>query len=213
MHIGLTDKLGICRQGRQPSRAQDVCNRFCPAPLGIVLCFGKLGIVELAAQPPSPPALVRGVPPVLKLVAGGVRISCSRSSSSIIFLCLPSLVFVSFLKGMWVTDSPRYQCAHWYHPPHKCGGQGRAPHLPAHHSPNSSANTNLSGSRFKPIRMFFHIRTRLSGCGYGFLRDYSALGPAATRALPASLPVYLTKFFSNRPARSRALVSQALTSA
>ena len=33
-----------------------------------------------------------------------------------------------FSKDMQVTGSPRYQCAHWYHPPHKCGGQGRVPH-------------------------------------------------------------------------------------
>ena len=26
---------------------------------------------------------------------------------------------------MRITGSPRYQCAHWYHPPHKCGGRGR----------------------------------------------------------------------------------------
>ena len=26
---------------------------------------------------------------------------------------------------MQVTDSPRYQSADWYHPPHKCGGRGR----------------------------------------------------------------------------------------
>ena len=29
---------------------------------------------------------------------------------------------------MRMTGSPWYQCAHWYHPPHKCGGQGRVPH-------------------------------------------------------------------------------------
>ena len=37
-----SDKLEICRQGRQPSRAQNMCNRFCPAPLGIVLWCSKL---------------------------------------------------------------------------------------------------------------------------------------------------------------------------
>ena len=40
--------------------------------------------------------------------------------------------------------------------------------------------------------------------------DYS-LGPASTRALPASLPSYLTKFLTNRPARSLALVSHSST--
>ena len=43
-----------------------------------------------------------------------------------------------------------------------------------------------------------------------FAADYS-LGPASTRALPASLPSYLTKFLTNRPARSLALVSQSST--
>ena len=44
------DKLGICPQGGQPSRAQDMCSRFCPTPLGIVLWYGKLefgGFAEL----------------------------------------------------------------------------------------------------------------------------------------------------------------------
>jgi len=40
-----------------------------------------------------------------------------------------------------------------------------------------------------------------------------ASGPAATRALPASLPVYLVKFFTKREARSFALVSHSVTSA
>ena len=35
----------------------------------------------------------------------------------------------------------------------------------------------------------------------------SHLGPAATRALPASLPSYLTKFFTKREARSLAFSS------
>ena len=31
-------------QGGRPGRAQDMCSRFCPDPLGIVLWFDKLGI-------------------------------------------------------------------------------------------------------------------------------------------------------------------------
>ena len=50
-----------------------------------------------------------------------------------------------------------------------------------------------------------------SGAFLGFL-NYS-LGPASTRALPASLPVYLTKFLMNRPARSSAFFSHSATSA
>ena len=37
--------------------------------------------------------------------------------------------------------------------------------------------------------------------------NYSAFGPAATRALPASLPSYLTKFLTKREARSFAFSS------
>ena len=59
----------------------------------------------------------------------------------------------------------------------------------------------------------FYIRHPGNRVPERFLTAYSALGPAATSALPASLPVYLTKFFWNRPARSRALVSHSLTSA
>ena len=45
-----------------------------------------------------PPALVRGVPPVLKLVAGGVRIPGCRALNRIIFLYLPSLFLVLFCE-------------------------------------------------------------------------------------------------------------------
>ena len=33
-----------------------------------------------------------------------------------------------FANQMRMTGSPRHQCAHWYHPPRKRGGQGRVPH-------------------------------------------------------------------------------------
>ena len=65
-------------------------------------------------------------------------------------------------------------------------------------TPHSALHTKMSSAEAEDI--FVHDR------------DYS-LGPASTRALPASLPVYLTKFLMNRPARSLALVSQTLTSA
>jgi len=57
-----------------------------------------------------------------------------------------------------------------------------------------------------------------SGWGVSFmcllqcLKDYS-WGPAATRALPSSLPVYLLKFLMKRPARSFAFSSQIAGSA
>ena len=50
------------------------------------------------------------------------------------------------------------------------------------------------------------------GEGLGTCGDYSC-GPAETSALPASLPVYLTKFLTKRDARSLALVSHSEASA
>ena len=51
----------------------------------------------------------------------------------------------------------------------------------------------------------------LSGFYDGDL-NYSC-GPAATRDLPSSLPVYFTKFLMKRPARSFALVYHSEASA
>ena len=47
--------------------------------------------------------------------------------------------------------------------------------------------------------------------GKGEKVSYLLSGPAATRALPASLPVYFTKFLVKRAARSAALASQSAT--
>ena len=74
-----------------------------------------------------PPALVRGVAPVRRLVPGGVRISDRKALNKIIFLCFQLYSSCFFVKDMQVTGSPRYQCAHWYHPPRKRGGQGVYP--------------------------------------------------------------------------------------
>ena len=63
----------------------------------------------------------------------------------------------------------------------------------------------------------FAEEAALDGCGGSRshhrcgLRNYLTSGPAETRALPASLPVYLAKFFTKRLARSAALVSQSAT--
>ena len=46
----------------------------------------------------------------------------------------------------------------------------------------------------------------------GLSADYS-WGPASTRALPASLPVYFTKFLMKRAARSSAFLSHSVGSA
>ena len=50
-----------------------------------------------------------------------------------------------------------------------------------------------------------------AGNRFCFARNYSC-GPAATRALPASLPSYLTKFLMKREARSFALTSHSAAS-
>ena len=50
-------------------------------------------------------------------------------------------------------------------------------------------------------------------CLCGYVYEYQSLGPAATRALPASLPSYLAKFLMKRPARSRAFSSHWAASA
>ena len=47
----LPDKLEFGPQGGQPGRAQDMCSRFCPAPLGNVLWFDKLEFAEVSAHP------------------------------------------------------------------------------------------------------------------------------------------------------------------
>ena len=53
-----------------------------------------------------------------------------------------------------------------------------------------------------------------SGCVYGvFVLAQSSFGPAATRALPASLVSYLAKFLMKRPARSFAFSSHTAGSA
>ena len=48
---------------------------------------------------------------------------------------------------------------------------------------------------------------------FSFKKKNHSWGPAATRALPASLPVYFTKFFTKRPARSLAFSSHWAASA
>ena len=54
--------------------------------------------------------------------------------------------------------------------------------------------------------------TALGATLFGLCQSYS-FGPAATRALPASLLVYLSKFLMNLPARSLAFSSHSDASA
>lgn len=68
-----------------------------------------------------------------------------------------------------------------------------------------------NGSAVQPGRS---CKTPPSGVSHlGEERSPYSWGPAATRALPASLPVYLSKFFTKREARSLALVSHSVGSA
>ena len=50
-------------------------------------------------------------------------------------------------------------------------------------------------------------------CSFFYLMPDYTLGPALTSALPASLPVYLSKFFTKRAARSFAFASHSEASA
>ena len=97
-----------------------------------------------------PPAFTRGVSPVRTLVTGGAR-------HPYIFHKMAHRTRTATQKDTFVlrsaagnSYSPRHQFENWWHPPHKCGGQGRVPHLPAHHSPNSLTNSNLSNHRTIP---------------------------------------------------------------
>ena len=106
--------------------------------------FGKRAVRRLA------PRVYEGVSPVRTLVTGGAR-------HPYIFHKMAQRTRTATQKDTFVlrsaagnSYSPRHQFENWWHPPHKCGGQGRVPHLPAHHSPNSLTNSNLSNHRTIP---------------------------------------------------------------
>ena len=67
------------------------------------------------------------------------------------------------------------------------------------------------------FRRKFYSFVRFSPRGFAFKAVFAAgfysWGPAFTRALPASLPVYLSKFLTKREARSFAFSSQTPASA
>ena len=77
--------------------------------------------------------------------------------------------------------------------------------------------SGLPGRKRKSRKLPSGEESFLDGCGkipqpsLNRMRKNYTSGPAATRALPASLPVYLAKFFTKRLARSAALVSQSAT--
>ena len=97
-----------------------------------------------------PPALVRGV-----AKPGGVRqphifhkrVPRIRTANTESAFCL-GLCCREFIL-------PRYQCAHWYHPPHKCGGRGwlrcqcakcQFAALNRYHVRNAARSKNRTGS-------------------------------------------------------------------
>ena len=93
---------------------------------------GKLAFGALAAQPSSPPALVRGVIPVRTLVSGEYEFPTAKHQTECAFCVCCTDSWHPFVKDMWLTDSPRLR-----HPPHKCGGQGVYP-LAYQNSPTNS---------------------------------------------------------------------------
>ena len=54
------------------------------------------------------------------------------------------------MKDIRATDSPRHQCAHWWHPLTSAGGKGGCAASPA--------NSNLSFLRLKQIREYLISR-------------------------------------------------------
>ena len=88
-----------------------------------------------------PPAFTRGVVPVRTLVPGGVRHPHPFHKKCEEWNCKHRKINYLTLSEIRTPPVPALAQGH---PPHKCGGQGRVPHPPAHHSTNSSTNSNLS---------------------------------------------------------------------
>ena len=87
-----------------------------------------------------PPAFTRGVVPVRTLVPGGVRHPHPFHKKCEEWNCKHRKVNYLTLSEIRTPPVPALAQGH---PPHKCGGQGRVPHPPAHHCPNSSTNSNF----------------------------------------------------------------------
>ena len=97
-----------------------------------------------------PPALVRGVakpggvrqPHIFHKRVPRIRTANTESAFCLVLCCREFIL-------------PRYQCAHWYHPPHKCGGRrwlGRQcakcqfAALNRYHVRNAARSKNRTGS-------------------------------------------------------------------
>ena len=101
------------------------------------------------------------------------------------------------------------------HPPHKCGGQGDCAYLRA--SPFAQDDKSGGTAKNAPVSgetgAFVMFRSANWWPAYLSALPTYSWGPAATRALPSSLPVYLTKFFWKRAARSSAFAFHSDASA
>ena len=87
-----------------------------------------------------PPAFTRGVVPVRTLVPGGVRHPHPFHKKCEEWNCKHRKINYLTLSEIRTPPVPALAQGH---PPHKCGGQGRVPHPPAHHSTNSSTNSHF----------------------------------------------------------------------
>ena len=87
-----------------------------------------------------PPAFTRGVAPVRTLVPGGARHPHPFHKKCEEWNCKHRKINYLTLSEIRTPPVPALAQGH---PPHKCGGQGRVPHPPAHHCPNSSTNSNF----------------------------------------------------------------------
>ena len=94
-----------------------------------------------------PPAFTRGVAPVRTLVPGGARHPHPFHKKCEEWNCKHRKI--NYLTPSEIRTPPVPALAQG-HPPHKCGGQGHVPHPPAHHSTNSSTNSNLPNHRTIP---------------------------------------------------------------
>ena len=80
--------------------------------------------------------------------------------------------------------------------------------------------SNRRRRHFVLRKSYFVLDLELRSCNLAFIQRQVAsgpksynLGPAATRALPASLPSYFLKFLMKRPARSSAFLFHSAASA
>ena len=131
-----------------------------------------------------PPALVRGVakpggvrqPHIFHKRVPRIRTANTESAFCLVLCCREFIL-------------PRYQCAHWYHPPHKCGGRGwlrrqcakcQFAALNRYHVRNAARSKNRTGSInieiYKICGRLSPAATNVSGEDYWFFtRSFSLM--------------------------------------